>query len=305
MSGFKKAIIISGATACGKSSLALKLAQDLKGEIINADAIQIYQDLPILSAQPSLDDQKEVKHHLYGFLAKEQKFSVVDWLSKLEIVARSIFEKNSLPIIVGGSGMYISKLILGISEIPEISKEVSKFVEREFFEKGLEKILQKIAIPKIKDKQRALRAYEVLLQTGKPITYWQDNYKKYYLNDINFIHFNLNIDRDLLYQRCDKRFNEMIENGVIQEVESLVNNSQSVNLPISKTLGFKEINDYLLNKISYEEMIKLASQYTRNYAKRQLTWFRNQLRSDSLRHQRFDINNIDQIKSVLQNQQIL
>jgi len=299
----KKSVIISGATASGKSSLSLKLAQDFNGEIINADSLQIYKDLPILSAQPKELDQGNIYHHLYGFLNFDQRFSVFDWLKKVRISTLEIYKKNKLPIIVGGSGMYISKLVEGISLIPPISPKNKAQSLQDLDNYGLKEIIKKSQATNIIDKQRALRAYEIYLETGKPLSYWHQQDKSHILPDTQFIHFNINIDRSLIYDNCHKRFSEMLKYGAIAEAEALankINNHGDINdATITKTLGYNEIINHLQKEISFDEMKNIICQKTRNYAKRQLTWFRNQLTIKTKNHSRFDIKHYDEILPIL------
>ncbi len=287
MPQFKKSIILSGATASGKSKFAIKLAQKYNGEIINADALQIYRDLPILSAQPDLKDQQLIKHHLYSFLAINDYFSVVKWLELVDNKMNEIFANNKTPIIVGGSGMYITKLIDGINEIPNISNKTKEIAQNDLKKYGLASIIQKSQCLNIKDTQRALRASEVLSQTNKPISYWQNLEKKIIQPHVKFTHYNLNLSRDILYKSCNDRFLEIIKNGAIEEVK-IIKNQVKNNDKISNTIGYFEICRCLDNDINYEEMVELSCQKTRNYAKRQLTWFRNQLQQNSKRHIRID-----------------
>ncbi len=276
----KKILIISGATASGKSDLALKLAEEKDIAIINADSLQIYQGLPILSSQPTEAEQKKVKHFLYSHFQPSENSSVAIWLKLVKASAEKIWSENKLPVIVGGSGMYISKLVDGISEIPEIDDEVRKNARELFDEIGKEEFQKKLielGEDEILDKHRQIRAYEVLKQTGKSISFWQNQAPKKVFDDVDFFHVNLNLDRKKLYENCNSRFEKMLENGAIEEVKSLINQGVVDEMQITKTLGFFEIRDFLNQKISREKMIELATQKTRNYAKRQITWFRHQL----------------------------
>ncbi len=169
--------------------------------------------------------------------------------------------------------MYISKLVEGISEMPEISESIKKEAHELFDKIGIEKFREKFGENKLIDKQRLIRAAEVLLQTGKTIFDWQKTAKKTPVLE-NFLHINLNPDREKLYQNCNLRFAKMIENGGLEEVKNLDANDDWA---ISKTLGYREIKSFLNGEISHQKMIEISTQKTRNYAKRQLTWFRNQL----------------------------
>jgi tRNA dimethylallyltransferase len=279
----KKIIVISGATASGKSSLALDFAAFNDVSIINADALQVFKDLPILSAQPTLNDFEKFDHKLYSILEFNQEFSVKIWLDLVKKAIEESFNLGKIPLIVGGSGMYISKLIGGISNVPEIENSL-KIKARSLYEEiGREKfIAELIAIGEVEenvknlDKQRLIRLFEVLKQTGKTLKFWQKNNLNFLFDPSIFLHVNLEIDREKLYKNCDLRFEKMFENGAVQEVEALIKKGVKDDMQIAKTLGFSEISDVLKGNISKNEAIKIASQKTRNYAKRQLTWFRHQ-----------------------------
>ena len=277
-------LIISGPTASGKSALALNLADKKDIAIINADSLQIYETLPILSSQPTEAQKKKVSHFLYSHFKPQETSSVGTWLELVKSVIAELRKEKKLPVIVGGSGMYISKLIDGISEIPQIDEAIkikarelfSEISREDFIEKLIEFGEEKEKIEKL-DKQRLIRLYEVFEQTGKSIFDWQKQPNKKIFSEENFIHINLNPDRKKLYEECNLRFEKMLELGAIEEVKTLINQGVKDDWQITKTLGFSEICDFLNGRISQEKMIEIAAQKTRNYAKRQLTWFRHQL----------------------------
>ncbi len=271
-----KIIVISGATASGKSKVAIEVAKIFNGTIINADALQIYRDLPILSAQPTVENFIEVEHFLYGILPANEKISVGIWLKMVAEIVKKIQQENKIPIIVGGNGMYISRLINGISEIPEIDEKFRLQAQNLYTEIGHQKFQENFGNTKIIDKQKLLRACEVFLQTGKKIEFFQQQPPKKALENQQFIHLNLNPPRQEIYQNCNERFAKMLENNALNEVKNYIKNINDLSSPIINTLGFKEILEFLNNKITLDEMQSLASQKTRNYAKRQLTWFRHQ-----------------------------
>lgn len=277
-------VIISGATSSGKSKLAIDFAKNhqnsQKCAIINADSLQIYQGLPILSAQPTTQEQDQVPHYLYSALAFDDNCSVAKWLELVQEVIAKLHSQNILPIIVGGTGMYISGLVEGISKIPPVSTDVRQVATNYFNEFGLQNLQQKLidlGEKKILDKQRLIRAYEVYLETGKLISHFQNQPKHKIIKDCDFIHINLEISRDQLYQNCNLRFSKMLESGAIKEVEALSKKIGNNDYQITKTLGFVEILNFLNNEITKDKMIEIATQKTRNYAKRQLTYFRHQL----------------------------
>jgi tRNA dimethylallyltransferase len=283
----QKALIISGPTASGKSNLALEIANYRDIAIINADSLQIYQGLPILSAQPSKDEQKNSNHYLYSHLKPFESSSVASWLELIKEIIPKVLSEKKLPVLVGGSGMYLSKLIEGISKIPEISEENRKNAIKKYEELGhdnFQKMLFELTGEKILDKQRLTRAFEVYSQTKKPISFWQKQEKEKILPEIEFVHFNLNPNREKLYKNCDLRFQKIFDQGGVKEVQKFLKKYQNrkeeiFTWQISKTLGFEEIHNFLSKKITKERAIEIAAQKTRNYAKRQLTYFRNQLRN--------------------------
>ena len=281
-----KIFVISGPTASGKSELALQIAElsAAKGKeavIINADSLQIYQGLPILSSQPSAQDFLRASHLLYSHFGPKEYSSVGSWLQLVKETVEEIEKAGKLPIIVGGSGMYISKLIEGISEIPEIDADIRANSRKLFEEIGFVDMQQKLIEmggDEMTDAQRLMRAYEVLDQTGKSISWWQDQPLKKILPEAEFVHVNLNPDREILYNRCNERFEKMLELGAFEEVKALIQDNIQDEKQVTKTLGFYEMRDFLEGTMTREKMIEKATQKTRNYAKRQLTWFRNQLR---------------------------
>ena len=243
--------------------------------IINADSLQIYEGLPILSSQPSPAEREKVPHFLYSHFQPQETSSVAAWLQLVKLTVAKVIAEKKLPVIVGGSGMYISKLVEGISEIPLIPDEVRKEA-RDLYDKiGTEEFSKKIDAEL--DRQRAIRAYEVLLFTGNPISFWQSQPLKKIFPEANFLHVNLTPNREKLYKNCNSRFVKMLSFGAIKEVQALMDQGSNDDWPITKTLGFYEIYDFLVGRIPQERMIEIATQKTRNYAKRQLTWFRHQL----------------------------
>lgn len=284
----EKILIISGPTASGKSALAMELAQKMDIAIINADALQIYAGLPILSSQPSHKDQKEIKHFLYSHLQPKEQSSVGNWLELVKSTVEEVWREKKLPVIVGGTGMYISKLFEGISEIPAIDDSIRIKARQLFEEVGKEIFLKELLALddeffareeylKNLDKQRLIRIYEVSKQTGKSIFYWQNLPPKKLFAKENFMHLGLNLPRQKLYENCNLRFEKMLEIGAVKEVKELLRQGIGEDFLITKTLGFLEIKSFLAGQISRQKMIELASQKTRNYAKRQLTYFRHQL----------------------------
>ena len=285
-----KIIIICGATASGKSQLALDLAQKyLKNSvIINADAMQIYAKIPILTAQPSLAEQKIIPHKLYGFLAADKKYSVYEWLDDVVKEINEALNNNLTPILVGGTGMYIKSLISGIREINPISEKTINITKEIIAEQGVNYLYEFLynIDPKIKlyvsktDSHRLIRYYNLYQEFNiSPSEYRNFPNKQFFAANM-FKLFCLLPLREKNYRKCDDRVLEMFKMGVLTEIKNLIG-KYDINHPIAKILGYKEIYYYLTNdkknQESLQNTINKIQQLTRNYAKKQHTWFNNQL----------------------------
>lgn len=263
----KKIYVISGPTASGKSGFAVQLAKKINGEIINADSMQIYKDLQILTARPTINDMEGIPHHLYGYFDAYQTNSVQLWLDK---VVPQINEVDN-PIIVGGTGLYINALMNGISFIPEVDPEKREFVRS----LDLEDVKKMVSDCSATDSQRLRRALEVQLSTGKPLSYFQ-KLPKIKMIEADFDVYFINPKREILYQNCNKRLINMLDAGAISEVENLLNIKATGS--VLKAIGVPEIILYLQHQISYAQMCSQIQLSTRHYAKRQVTWFKHQLK---------------------------
>lgn len=280
----KRIVIIGGPTASMKSDLAMKIAMEVPAVIINADSMQLYHDVPILSAQPTKDDIGKVSHKLYRFVSGDTIFSVGKWLELVVDVINIALERNITPIVVGGTGMYIQSLVNGLTKIPDIDQAIKENV-REYYDRvGKEEFIANLKgkdrefakISNIQDKQRLLRAYEVFEQTGKSILYWQKNATTPYFEPERFIYIVSDLTREDLYYRCNERLFNMIENGGLDEVQFVIENYSSMNEPIWRVLGLKELSLYVLGEKSLKDSLYEAQSVTRKFAKRQVTWFKNQ-----------------------------
>ncbi len=279
----EKIILLSGPTATGKSSLALKIAETIGAEIINADSIQLYRDLSILTARPNTENEK-IKHHCYGFLNGDINWSVGKWINEVKKIINDIIERKKVPIIVGGTGFYFKAITDGLSPIPDIDKSIRLEIESELEKNGLEKLYKKLNIIDVdaserinpNDKQRVMRALEVYEGTKKKISdFWLMDRKKI-INQFS-INFKIDADRDWIYKNCDLRVDNMFKNGVIEEVEHLLNKNYSATSPIMKAIGVNEIKSFLNNEISIDRASELIKFKTHHYAKRQITWMNNQM----------------------------
>ena len=265
----KKVFVVMGPTASGKSGLALRLAEQIKGSVVNADSMQIYKDLTIISARPTESEMNGIPHLLYGYVDAWTQGTVHEWLSRVV----PVLNETEHPVLVGGTGLYLSSLIKGINQIPDIPEEIRKKVR----ETDINEIKMNVKDCPFTDPQRLQRAYEVQLATGKSLSYFLKLPPKK-LTDFDFYTIFINPDRNTLYQNCETRFYQMIEQGGIEEVKNLL--SLKPTGGVIKAIGVNEISLYLQNMISKEEMCKQAILATRHYAKRQITWFRHQLSSD-------------------------
>ena len=273
-------IVIAGPTAVGKSNIALQLAKKINGVILNADSVQVYKDLEILSARPNLKIMKLIPHYLYGFVDSSINFSVADWLSKLKQKLIDVKKNKQIPILVGGSGLYLNAAINGLAPIPVISQNIKDRSLLILNEIGIDKFrdliyeIDPIFSNKINDKHRLLRAHSVFLQTNKNLTFWHSQKREGMVSN-TISSFLMSVNRDLLYKNCDSRFNQMLVNGGLAEVEEIRNKNINRSLPIMKSLGVKWLLSYLDGQLNYEDAVRLSMRDTRNYAKRQLTWFRH------------------------------
>ena len=279
----KKVILLAGPTASGKSELGIYIAKKINGEIINADSMQVFKEIKILSARP--EDYKNIKHHLYGFVSVKKNFSTGEWIKHTEKKINEIINKKKTPIIVGGTGLYFKSLIDGIAQIPNISKAKRDKVIKLFNQIGVDEFYKKLIKldPKCKnkivknDKQRMIRFYEVKFYTKKSIFDWQKNTKNN-LKDINFKKIFLNFPREVLLVKIEKRFKKMVDQGAIKEAKKFKKLGVSKILTSNNILGLKEIMSYLEGKMNLKEAIEKSTIRTRQYIKRQMTWFRGQMK---------------------------
>lgn len=276
-----KVIVICGPTASGKTSLSIELAKKIDGEIISCDSMQIYKDMDIGTAKPTKDEQDGINHYLLDFIEPDKRYSVADYKRDAEVAINNILEHKKVPIIVGGTGLYVDSLIYNI-QYPNIKfdDEYRKKLELIAQNEGLEELykeaekIDKKAIEKIScnDKKRILRILEIYHATGKNKTELEIESRSQEVKyDYNV--FALNMDRNKLYERINKRVDLMIERGLIQEVENLLKKYSEFPTAM-QGLGYKEVVEYLNGNYTKEEMIEKIKQESRRYAKRQLTWFR-------------------------------
>ena len=283
----QKIILLGGPTASGKSSLALKWASEYDGEIINGDSMQIYRELDILTACPSLQEMEQAPHHLYRHLKGDDACSAERWRDLARGVIADIWQRGKTPIVVGGTGLYFKALVYGLSKIPKIDETIRADIRAEVNEKGAEAAYQKlnkldpVMASRLSpgDSQRVGRALEVILSTGRSLAEWQAEPLIGGLVDeeVDVSKHVLMRERAELYQRCNVRFDSMIRDGdAIEEVRALMGLNYPKNVAVMKSLGVPQIIDYIEGRMTLDETITLSQTATRQFAKRQMTWFRNQ-----------------------------
>lgn len=275
-------IVIVGPTASGKTRLSIELAKCLNGEIVSADSMQIYKYMDIGTAKPTLDEMQGIKHYLIDEVLPSEEFNVVKFKELANKYIEEIFAKDKQPIIVGGTGLYISSLINNINfSESECDWELREELKRQAEEHGPQFIHDKL---KLVDEQaannihpnnvkRVIRALEVYHQTQKPISY-HNEMSKVVPSKYNFILIGLTMDRQLLYERIDKRVDIMLENGLIDEVKGLVCQGFADSLISMQGIGYKEVLSYINNEKTLEETVEIIKRDSRRYAKRQITWFK-------------------------------
>jgi len=284
MDNRSKIILIAGPTASGKSNFAIKLAKKIDGEIINADSMQVYKQLKILTARPNIKDQKKIKHHLYGIVSVRKKFSTGQWLRLVVKKIKEIKKRRKVPIIVGGTGLYFQSLINGLVKIPNISTKLRdkiKMLQKKHGQKKFYKKLLKID-PKVKNKfnpkdvQRSIRAFEVKTYTKVSMYEWFNKTKPIFKKDV-FLKFYINFERQALIKRIEKRTTNMIKKEAFQEVVKFNKLRIKRDHSSNKVIGIEELSKYLKNLIKLEQAKELIAIKTRQYAKRQTTWAKSRM----------------------------
>jgi len=279
-----KIILISGPTASGKSNFAIKLAKKIRGEIVNADSMQVYKELKILTARPVKKEYQKIKHHLYGFQSVKKKFSTGKWLKLVNEKITLIKKRKKIPILVGGTGLYFKVLTDGLVKIPNIPikfrnkiRNLQKKIGQKKFFKQLIK-LDPLINEKIKptDVQRSIRAYEVKSYTKRSLVDWYKNTKTKFVDD-DFIKIYIDFPRKDLLDRISARTDQMLEEGAIPEVKKYLKLKIGKDKTANKVIGINEIKDFLNKKSDLREVKEKILVKTRQYAKRQSTWARGQM----------------------------
>lgn len=279
--------LIAGPTASGKSALAIAVAKAANGEVINADSAQIYADIDIVAARPSAAEQAQAPHRLYGVRDGADPCSAADWAALARAQIDAAHAAGHLPILVGGTGLYLRTLLEGIAPVPDIDPDIREEIRAADVAENYAALQAADPEGAAKlhpgDTTRIARALEVHRSTGKPLAYWQQHKQGGIGDDVTLAPLILLPPREWLVERCDRRFTQMLDQGAIQEVEALLARKLDPALPVMRAIGVPEIATYLRGETSREEMIEAGQLATRQYAKRQYTWFRNQPPADWLR----------------------
>ena len=281
-----KIILISGPTASGKSNFAVKIAKKVNGEIINADSMQVYKKLRILTARPNKKEQKNIKHHLYATINFKEKFSTGQWLKIAIKKIKNIQKRKKIPILVGGTGLYFQSLIKGLAEIPEIPINFRNKIRSIQKKDGQKKFYNKLIKidPRVKNKfdpndvQRSIRAFEIKSFTKISMYNWLEKTNSEF-KDSDFLKLYIDFKREELIKRIALRTSTMIEAGAVKEVKKFLKVKIKKNQSVHKVIGIDELTQYLKNKINLNQAEELITIKTRQYAKRQATWARTRMSS--------------------------
>ena len=282
----KPIVFIAGPTASGKSAWAIELAKTFNGEIINADAMQVYEDLQILSARPTISEMQGVPHHLFGHIAGNIRYSTGQWLREVQPVILDCLAREVVPILVGGTGLYFKALLEGLAKVPAISQDVFENVKTILENEGIASLREEALRIDLRatqrilgdDPQRLSRIVSVYRETGRPLSEWQSETRP--IIPKQFCQCAVLIpDRSVLYERINARFENMITSGGVNEAKSVFAKNYDNSLPIMKAIGVRQLKGYFTGDANLDDSIALASRDTRRFAKRQLTWFRGQARN--------------------------
>ena len=280
-----KAVLIAGPTASGKSALALALAEAVGGIVINTDSMQVYRDLRVLTARPTLDEEARVPHRLYGYCDAAVNCSAGSWIADATAALEEARAQNRLPIFIGGTGLYFKALTRGLSAVPPIPQTIRNDIRARMERDGVEALHAELARRdpisgaklKPRDSARVARALEVIEATGRALPDWHSEGLPPLLQPEDVSAVFLAPDREMLYERIDTRFEAMLANGALDEVEALAARKLDPILPAMKAHGVPALIRYLKGDITRDEAVQIGQTDTRHYAKRQFTWFRHQL----------------------------
>jgi tRNA dimethylallyltransferase len=283
--GFKQAVLIAGPTASGKSALALELAAKLGGVIINADSMQVYRDLRVITARPTVEEESQTPHKLYGHVDAAENYSVGRWLRDAQAALEDVREAGKVPIIVGGTGLYFMALTRGLAAVPPIPADIRAAVRGRLENEGVAPLYAELSerdpesaqrlMPG--DRSRITRALEVVLATGRSLSDWHREGMPAVIEPARAARFFLDVDREELGRRIDTRFDAMLASGALEEVERLAARALNPMLPAMKAHGVPWLIRHLRGEIGLDAAAEGGKRDTQRYIKRQATWFRNQM----------------------------
>ncbi len=295
MNESKPVLIVIGPTASGKSACAVDLASEFDGVVINCDSMQIYRDLTVITARPDHVEQAGVPHRLYGILDAADPCSAMRWRDMVLVEIEEAHRAGKLPILCGGTGLYVKALREGLSPTPEIPDEIRKDIRERALSEGPEVLhdelsaLDPVMAARLNriDSQRVARALEVVTATGRSLSDWQDDIAEPAPDHLSFYTLSFLPEREALYDGINTRFNEMVERGALEEVKTLMDRNLNPNLPCMKALGVPDLIQHLRGEIPLEQAVTNAATKSRRYAKRQVTWLRRQIISDILINEKY------------------
>lgn len=302
-------IVIGGPTASGKSSLALEIAKEFGGDIVNADSMQIYRDLEILTARPGAGEAGSVQHHLYGILGVDERCSAGQWRTRALDTIGDINGRSRVPVIVGGTGLYLRALMTGLHRIPTVPPAIRDDLNARLVIEGAPALHAELTAcdPETaaglnpSDAQRIVRALEIFTHTGKGLKSWQTGETEAAPDHLRFFRLVTLPPREALYDAVNERFGRMISRGGIEEVERLLAKRPANDFPLLKAVGVPAIRSYLAGEIDRERLLELGRRDTRRYAKRQLTWFRRQIIPELTIETKYSEYNLPEIFSKISN----
>ena len=280
----KPVLYIAGPTASGKSRFALELAESVEGEIINADALQVYSDVSVLSARPERHDLARVSHHLYGYVSGDTHYSGGQWVKAVMPVILDALARGKVPILVGGTGLYFKSLLEGLAFVPDIDPAIVANIENRIALSGIQsvmdeaRVLDPLGASRLlgEDPQRLTRLLSVAVQTGRPLHEWQSATRPE-IPPAMTVRYALMPPREQLYKRINSRFQNMVELGGLEEATQVFETyGADSKIPMVKAIGLSHLLRHLKGEWSLEEAVEIAKRDTRRFAKRQMTWFRNQ-----------------------------
>lgn len=307
MDDLSPVVIIAGPTASGKTGLALKVAEQFKGEVVNADSMQVYQELSVLTARPGADETARVPHHLFGCMSAAERCSAGKWLTMAQSAIKDIHQRGALPVVTGGTGLYLKALTQGLASVPQVPPEMIASITAHLEDIGGDAFKAELAavdsetaarLP-ASDRQRLIRAAAVFAATGRTLTSWQQEQPEAPGYDARYLNIVLMPPREDMYAAIDARFDEMMSAGAMAEAEAFAKLGLPGDLPASRAVGVSELLRVIKGEWALEFAIEKAKTASRHLAKRQITWFKRQIHTDLLVSEKYSERNNEKIFSFI------